>query len=1118
MRSPVLFLYLRGMTPTATPEKPFIIYRSSAGSGKTYTLALEYLSLALRQPMAYRSILAVTFTNKATQEMKTRIVELLYQLANGENEALRQALERRTALAEPALTERAQQVLRQLLHGYSYFAVMTIDSFFQKVVRAFAREMNLQAGFSIEIDQEKVLEEVIDQLLLTLGEARHRTLRQWLTRFAEEKAETGQSWDFRRDIKTLAYELFKEDYKQRQAQQVAPEAADMTVILQKLRTRQRQFEQQMQQYGQQALAMMERHTLAVDDFAYGKSGVAGYFLKLIDASDYEPGSRVLAATEDASKWSSKASKKKEQIIVAVEGGLQATLATALDYYQQHALVYYSSVELSRFVYTYGILHHLEAQLQTYKRDNALMLISDAPLFLKDIIGRDDTPFIYEKIGTTYQHFLIDEFQDTSGLQWTNFRPLVENSLNAGNRNLVVGDVKQSIYRWRGGDWQLLLEKIQHDVADYQTEVRDLDRNYRSRKHIVDFNNALFARLSQLFYQAIEERMDEVPDEEMRQFLLSRAEIIRHAYTQVGQELPTTYQGHWHGHVRIQLLEKEQLTGEEDDLSWKDHVREQLPVMVEALQDQGYTLQDIAFLVRNKREGQEIAHTFMEYKHQGKVREGYRYEVISPESLFLNASLTVSLLVDVLRFLDNPSDRIARGSIVHKYRRLRRLPQDSATLHRIFTTAGDKEGLPLFYQELPSDFQHFQDYLNKLPLYELVENLVQLFDLGDTGETVYLQAFQDAALNYTRVEQGDLHSFLRWWDERGQETSVQVAEAVDAMRIMTIHKAKGLQFKVVILPFCTWDTDHHPSQTNILWTRTLTPPLQELGLMPMRYSRKLVNTVFRQDYYEELIRVHIDNLNLLYVAFTRAEECLYAFAPPKGSRNGYPLNSIANALRQSFTVASPSSGNIIALSDHFDEETNVLEIGAAPQVMASTPDKKTFSLVNYPSVRWRDRLMVRPISHGYFAPASASDTLTVNIAMLLKELLVRTQRLAEVERHLQDIYYERGITLAERERLEQRMQQALENPILRAWYEHPGSVKVQRTLVAGNHQYVCPDRVMATGAPATNGQAIVVHFGLVDKQKEHTRIIEKSRAILHQLGYDSVQGYWVDVQDLKVVGV
>ncbi len=574
-------------------------------------------------------------------------------------------------------------------------------------------------------------------------------------------------------------------------------------------------------------------------------------------------------------------------------------------------------------------------------------------------------------------------------------------------------------------------------------------------------------------------------------------------------------------MRIQLLEQDQLAGEEDDddTHWKDHVKEQLPAMVERLQDQGYALQDIAFLVRNKREGQEIAATFMDYKNQNRARVGYRYEVISPESLFLNASLTVGLLVDVLRFLDNPDDRIAQGSIVHKYRRLQNLPQESAAWHRLFAAAGDKVDLTIFYQALPPDFERFQEYLNKLPLYELVENLVQLFGLDSSNrqqatETIYLQAFQDAVLNYSRVEQGDLHSFLQWWEERGQETSVQVPEAVDAMRIMTIHKAKGLQFKVVILPFCTWETDHKPSQTNILWSRTATLPLNELGLMPLRYESGLTKTVFEQEYFEELIRVHMDNLNLLYVAFTRAEECLYAFAPPKRNKEGYKVNSVANALRQSFTEASSSSERI-NLTNHFDEAANVLEIGNDPRKTRSHTKKEAFVLANYPSVRWRDRLMVRPTSHGYFAESSEPNALSVNLAGLLREVLVRTRHRDEAERHLQDVYYERGITQAERQQLEQRVNQAMNDASLQPWYEHPGPVMIQRTLLTGEQRYVCPDRVMLSPSTGTEKSATVVQFGLADEQQEHTRIVKRSAAILQSLNHASVKGYWVNVQTLKV---
>ena len=248
-----------------------------------------------------------------------------------------------------------------------------------------------------------------------------------------------------------------------------------------------------------------------------------------------------------------------------------------------------------------------------------------------------------------------------------------------------------------------------------------------------------------------------------------------------------------------------------------------------------------------------------------------------------------------------------------------------------------------------------------------------------------------------------------------------------------------------------------------------------------------------------------------MAFTRAEECLYAFAPPKGSKNGYPLNSVANALCQSFTVPDQAT-DTIALCDFFDEDQNVLELGAAPQTQRAPAEQKTFSLVSYPSVRWRDRLMVRPTSHGYFN-ATANDALTVNLATLLKELLIRTEHANDLERHLQDLYYERGITLAERERLWDRTQAALAHPTLRDWYEFSGSIKIQRTLLMGNHRYVCPDRVLTDSSQAT-----IVHFGLSNEQSAHTRVIRQSSAVLQQLGHLSVAGFWVNVQEIAVVEI
>lgn len=1105
-------------------DKPFVIYRSSAGSGKTYTLALEYLKLALSQSASFRCILAVTFTNKATKEMKSRVVEFLYDLSLGHGGSIRNSLKESIGFSDAELTEKAKNLLSQILHGYSYFSVMTIDSFFQKVIRAFARETGLHAGFTLELDQDKVLEEVVDNLLQQLGKPENRALAEWLTRFAEERVEEGKAWDFRKDIKNLASELFKENYKvqEEEYKRFKKPAASTQTVFSHLKAIQVQFEQDMQRLGQKGLQQMERYSLEVDDFAYKMAGVAGYFVKLSGQKEFDPKTRARQAIEQPESWTSKSSKKRNQIMAAVEGGLQDALIQAVQYYDAHSRSYYSSLQLLRFIYTYAILKDIDAKLTDYKRENDVMLISDASIFLKDIIGKDETPFIYEKIGTYYQHFLIDEFQDTSGLQWNNFRPLVENSLDAGHYNLIVGDVKQAIYRWRGGDWQLLLEKIQQDIAPWRTEIKNLNKNFRSKKNIVDFNNTLFHILPALLQQEMINRSDEIQDVEVIEDLKDRAQIIAHAYEDAYQYLPDDYDAEdlWQGYVQIQMLRKEDLEDEEgNQVYWKEKVKEQLPALVEQLQDQGYALRNIAFLVRDKKDGKMVADTLMSYKSEGKAKSGYEYEVISPESLFLETSLSVGLLIDLLRFLDNPYHILAKGNILYKYHKLQGKEISYDQLHELFLSAASQEAhdLELFYASLPKEFKYFRPYLNKLPLYELIENLIRIFHINELTELAYLQAFQDAALEYTKSEKGDLHSFLEWWDEKGRQASIQIPEQVNAMRILTIHKAKGLQFKVVIIPFCDWSLDHHASQQNIIWTYTEEKPFQEMGLMPLKYSKELIRTVFSQDYYEEMLRAHLDNLNLLYVATTRAEECLYAFAAPKINKSGCPVNSISNALYMGLSreVNPEQEGekSFLPLAGYWDESSFCFSLGTEPAGVRKVSSKhERIALKVYPSVRWRDRLMVQPKSQNFFIQKKAGERIEVNETVLVKDILVRMKEAEDLPAVLEKVYFDRGISLREKESLSQVMGNILAIPEVGRWYAGGyDKVLVRPSLFTGKGRTVTPDRMMVK-----DHQAIVVGFCSEDGEKE--KEISISAYTLKSVGYAQVDAYLFKINDRIVVRV
>ena len=1093
-------------------EKPFIIYRSSAGSGKTYTLALEYLKLALRSKQAYRSILAVTFTNKATREMKSRIIQFLYELSRAANPALQQQLSPVLGLDGPALQQRAGEVLSYLLHGYSYFSVMTIDAFFQKVIRAFARELGLQAGFALELDQNKVLDEVVDALLAELSDDSQQLLQEWLTRFAEEKVEAGKVWDFRRDVKQLARELFKEDYKIRQEARLSDKQTgeDGRVryqqILSELKAMVARFENAMQSYGQEGLAHMQKHSLEIGDFAYGKSGVANFFVRMVEKSDFDPKKRSRDAADDPEKWSTKKSPKKDTIAQAVESGLQAALQKAIAHYDREFTHYQSAQQLLRFIYAFGILQDISQKLDAYKRENDVMLISDAALFLRNIIGKDDTPFIYEKIGSNFQHYLIDEFQDTSGLQWNNFRPLVENSLDNGQRNLVVGDVKQSIYRWRGGDWQLLLEKIEQDIAPWNTEVRQLDQNYRSLASIIDYNNDLFTQLPRLVHTEISERLSEHPSEAERQLLLSRSSIIEHAYADARQKMPQKRRenSQWSGYVQVNLLSREEFSDDEEEkLGWKEQVKMRIPHLVEELQDRGYRLRDIAFLVRDKKAGKEIVDSLMQYKQSGKSKSGYGYEVISSESLFLSASLTVSLLVDILRFLDNPEDALAKGSIAYKYLKMKGKAVSSDQLHLILMTAGlppEPEGNTAFFKLMPEGFDELFLFLNKLPLYELVENLVRMFRLNEGEELAYLQSFQDAVLLYSSQESGDLHTFLKWWSEKGQETSVQVSEDVDAMRILTIHKSKGLQFKVVLIPFCDWDLDHRPGQDNIIWTEASREPFASFGLMPMRYSSRLAQTVFSVDYYEEMIRAYIDNINLLYVAFTRAEECLYAFAAPRISKGGKArMTSIANAL---YNLCATEEGTPL-LEGKWDAEANMFSVGEAPVISKKAVDKDTsMTTERYLSERWRDRISVRPLVKGFFTMDNQGN-MHINEALMRRDVLAVLSDAGALKQAMEKIYFERGLSRDDQRRLFQQLADALMQEPLKSWFSAQNNARTGQVLISLQGSQFRPDRMLIEGQKAT-----LIQFHDHEKHKRGIAQLQGAGSVLGSMGY-SVEAYLFD---------
>jgi len=478
----------------------------------------------------------------------------------------------------------------------------------------------------------------------------------------------------------------------------------------------------------------------------------------------------------------------------------------------------------------------------YTRDKNLFLISEASGFLKKIIANADTPFIYERAGNFFNHFMIDEFQDTSAIQWDNFRPLIADSIASGNSNWIVGDVKQSIYRWRNTDWKILSEQVIDNLGAHNVKVLNLDKNWRSAPEIVQFNNVFF---KEAILQMRTAFLNDEKDGSNEEYLQSLTAAMTEAYRDVYQHVRPSEKK---GYVYLEMI------AEEEEKTWRENVLEELPRRLEKLQDLGYGLSDIAILVRENKEAREIADTLIAYRNANPDSK-YRYDVLSNESLLICNAPSVKWIVAAMRYIVEPDDLINRACLQH--------------LH---DTHFKSESNKSIIQSL----SHSVTQLFSTPVYELSNKLINQFNLyKNIGQAPFLQAFQDILLQYVRREASDIRSFLNWWNDKKDKKYISMPDNQDAIRLVTIHKSKGLEFEVVIIPFCDWSLC---KSGKTLWLRPDEKPFSDMKLLPLKFEHSLRNTIFIKDYQREKMLSYIDNLNLLYVAFTRARKALYISMP------------------------------------------------------------------------------------------------------------------------------------------------------------------------------------------------------------------------------------------------
>ena len=1049
------------------------VYKASAGSGKTFTLAKEYMTLVIGNPMAYRNILAVTFTNKATEEMKLRILSQLYGIGHHLSTSadyLEQIKEALPHLSEQQIEQNAKTALGLLIHNYNYFRVETIDTFFQSVLRNLARELDLTANLHIGLNDYQVEQQAVDELIESLSDTDR--LLFWIMDYIQENIADDKSWNVIGQVKKFGENIFKDFYKDHAAQleeciQQEDFFKKYTHHIRKIRNDARD---RFQHYAASFFDTLEENGFSSEDLANKKRGIWSYFNKLRQGKtdDADLKNDTLRKCIDAAEaWVKKGTAVDgNPVYDCVKSVLIEILRDSEKERPQNAKNLKSAELTLKHLNQLRLLGSMDKKVREMNQEANRFLLSDTQTLLHSLIQDSDSPFIFEKIGTQLEHVMIDEFQDTSTVQWKNFKVLLEETMSHENAgNLIVGDVKQSIYRWRSGDWRLLNNIEQEFGTGGKTiEIKNLDTNYRSDRNIIDFNNAFFTVAEAQEREAV---MASNPVE---------AGQLKNAYADVEQKVPEKKPAQ--GYVRMHLFATS---------ANKESMMAETLSTVSQLVAQGAEYSQIAILVRGNRTIQDIADYFMANSD---------FPMVSDEAFRLDASQAVCTLVTALRLLTTPQDEISR------------------TVLRQFATKF------LGSDAIVTLLDEHREALLQMPLFDLTERLFTEFKLGEieemTQQSAYLCAFYDQLNCYLADNSSDIESFLEEWDNTIHEKSIH-SDTINGIRLITIHKSKGLEFDHVVMPFCDWTLE---KPYNTIWCSPQEAPYNELPLVPIDFSAKqMKGSIYEADYHHEHLQNVVDNLNLLYVAFTRASHSLFVIAKRGNvaSRSSIIEQSLPGVKDKLEPLSQPMT--LTGCGSEAKAEDIIFEYGklttSAPKEkkkektsanvftqptesitidIAATPDLPEFRQSNKSrdfiegdeeEEQQKHYIKMGTVMHSLFSTIRNTD----DVEGALRQL------------ELDGVLYDENIS---KEKVEKMVRKRLDTPMVKDWFSKRWRVLNECAILSvedGKVREHRPDRVMRT-----EDETVVVDFKFGKPKDEHHRQVRQYMDLLTDMGHKNVKGY------------
>lgn len=995
----------------------FSIYDASAGSGKTHTLVKEYLKIILlsKKPDAYRNILAITFTNKAVHEMKSRVLFNLSEFGKEQpsDKALKmmQVIQAETGLSLSSITEKAQSIIKNLIHNYAAFDITTIDKFTHKVIRAFAHDLGLPFTFEVSLDTETILTEAVDAIIAEAGN--DQELTRILVDYSLEKTNDDKSWDISKDLLETGKLILNENNREEITHFHNKTISEFLDIKTRLQEVSEQLETESATMAKAILDLIE--SKGIDTTSFSSQHFPKHLESIVERK-YNPKNKTYYDFEDVRI--NKTAKDRE----VIEASIPQLLEMLRLVYQKLEKKNFYNAFLKQLT-PLSLLNKLSQQFATIQKEQNVLSIAEFNKLIYDQIQNQPAPFIYERLGEKYRHFFIDEFQDTSEMQWHNLIPLIDNATSSMVDNekgtlMIVGDPKQSIYRWRGGKAEqfIALNKGGNPFNNPDLKSFSLETNWRSYSKIIEFNNSFFKFLSNKF---------EVED-------------YKNLYKEQSHQKSNDKIG---GYIAIQFLPKlykEPISdGEEDQDSLTKIERYLEPILqkIELLKTQGFHNKDIAILTRNKKPGIETA-KFLTQKG---------IPVFSSESLLLGASSEVQFLIHVLRYLKNKKDQEAKANFLYYFAKN---SQSILPIHDFMAQGMELKEEKAFSEWLKSfDLEIDFETIRQKSLYETTELLISKC-IAPTKQNAYVQFFLDIVLERDIKNQSGITDFLHYWEINAAKLSIPAPEENDAIKIMTIHKSKGLEFPVVIFPFA--DDNYSISMREKIWVETNE---EELGLPKAlvyksnevkNYGEK-ASATYHQKKQEDLL----DNINVLYVALTRAEEQLHIISQQvvRNKDGNYP-NTMSTFFQE-----------FLENSNYYNESKLTYEFGDSKKVSPTIDvvkaikiiprvnkilDKTKIKIAQRESLMWNTKqqqaIAYGNVIHEILSYVTTKNDVNMAISKAIENGLITRQQKTEVQVTVNEIVHHEALAV---------------------YFEEGNQVVNERSIIQKGAGLVKPDRMVIT---------------------------------------------------------